>query len=304
MTIEIRPVSGMAELERWVAIHNEVEPDDTVTTDAKALVRALQSERADLLAYVDGVPVGAAVMSGDAESRDSGRPYFQVDVLPAYRGRGVGGALLRAVSEEARRFGHAELLADVDADDAYSFSFLERRGFVEHRRWQKLELDLAAHDSAAPEPVDGVEIASLTERPELLEGMHRVAAEVYPELGGYVARQAESFLEWQVYTFADTPTVLELVLLAVAGDEVVAFGTAKDHYEAVAELRMVAVKPAWRGRGVASALVAAQIERARRLRPGRLIAFVAEDGEAAHVYRGLGFEHAGGVVEVRGPLLS
>src|SRR6185436_21067676 len=111
--------------------------------DAKALVRALQTERADLLAYVDGLPVGTAVLSGDAESVTSGVPYLQVSVLPAYRGRGVGDALLRAVSDEARRFGRTGLQCEVDEDDAYSRAFLERRGFVEHRRWERLDLELA-----------------------------------------------------------------------------------------------------------------------------------------------------------------
>jgi GNAT superfamily N-acetyltransferase len=114
MAVDIRPVSGRDDLERWVAVHNRVRRDDPATTDAKALVRALQTERADLLAFVDGVPVGTAVLSGDAESVDSG-PYLQVSVLPAYRGRGIGDALLRAASQGARRFGRTGLSCDVDA---------------------------------------------------------------------------------------------------------------------------------------------------------------------------------------------
>jgi len=303
MDFEIRPVSGMDDLERWVALHNEVRPDDPVTTDAKAMVRALQTERADLLAWVDGIAVGAAVMSGDTASRDSGRPYIQVEVLPSYRGRGVGDALLRALSEEARKFGRTGLLLDVDQDDAYSRSFVERRGFVEHRRWQKLELDLDARDASEPEPPEGVEIVSLTERPELVAGMHRVAVEVYPGLGGHIARHAESFVDWQVYALGDAQTVLDLVLMAVAGDEVVAFVNARDHYVAVAELRMVAVLPDWRGRGLASALVQAQIARAHRLGPGTIVTWVPEGRDAVHVYRSLGFKDVGGWVELSGPLV-
>jgi GNAT superfamily N-acetyltransferase len=301
--IEIRPVSGMDDLERWVAVHNQVRLDDPATTDAKALVRALQTERADLLAYADGVPVGTAVLSGDAASVDSGRPYLQVSVLPAYRGRGIGNALLRAASEEARKFGRTGLSCDVDADDDYSRAFLERRGFVEYRRWERLDLDLAGHEGASPDPPAGVEIASIAERPDLLTGMHGVAAEVYPELGGYIAYFAESFLDWQVYALADSHNLLDLVLLAIADDEVIAFVTARDHDDELAELRMVAVLPAWRGRGVATALVGEQVARAKRTRSGRLSSWVPEGRPAAAVYRALGFERTGGSIEFRGPLL-
>ena len=40
MSVEVRAVVGIDQLERWVAIHNEVRPDDPQTTGAKALVRA------------------------------------------------------------------------------------------------------------------------------------------------------------------------------------------------------------------------------------------------------------------------
>src|SRR4051795_7327418 len=170
--IDIRPVSGMDDLERWVTVHNQVRLDDPATTGAKALVRALQTDRADLLAWADGVPVGTAVLSGDAESVDSGRAYLQVSVLPAYRGRGIGDALLRAVSDDARKFGRTGLSCDVDAEDAYSRAFLERRGFTEYRLWERLDLDLERHEGAAPDPPEGVDIASIAERPDLVKGMH------------------------------------------------------------------------------------------------------------------------------------
>jgi hypothetical protein len=73
--IEIKAVSGMADLERWVAIHNEVRPDDPESVGAKALIRAeeLEREHVDLLAYLDGRPVGAATLSGEPMSDAVGR---------------------------------------------------------------------------------------------------------------------------------------------------------------------------------------------------------------------------------------
>jgi GNAT superfamily N-acetyltransferase len=300
VTIEITPVSGMEQLERWVAIHNEIRPDDPATTEHKALIRAEEGgERVDLLAYLDGEPVGTGLLSADVETLDTGRPWVHVNVLPAYRGRGVGGALLRAASDHARALGRTGLSADVMGDDAYSLGFLERRGFVEYRRWEQFELVRDVHDATvAPAPA-GVDIVSLIERPDLLEGMHRVAAAVYPTLGGHIGRQAESFIGWQAYALGGPGALLDLALMAVADDDVVGFAAAKDVDETTAELEMVAVLPEWRRRGIGHALVAAQVASAKH---ERLVTWVVSGTEPGRVYSGLGFRRTSGAVELRGPL--
>jgi GNAT superfamily N-acetyltransferase len=126
MAIDVRPVSGMDQLARWVAVHNEVRPDDPLTVEGRALIRAEESDQLDLLAYLDGEAAGAATLAGNPEGEDSDRIWMQVEVLPAYRGRGVGTALLHAVSEQARARGHTTLACHSQVDDAYSLSFLER----------------------------------------------------------------------------------------------------------------------------------------------------------------------------------
>ena len=301
MAIEITPVEGMEQLERWVALHNEIRPDNPATADAKALVRAHERQRVDLLAYVDGVPVGTAVVTGDVTSHETGRPYMQIDVLHAYRGQGVGDALLRAASDRAREFGHSELTCDADADDAYSLGFLRRRGFVEHARWRELELDLATVGEDAPDPPTGVEIASLAERPELLEGMYGVAREVYPELSGYLRGYAESFVGWQAYTFG-AETFLDLTLLAVTADAVIGYATARAYDEKSADSRITVVLPAWRRRGVGRAIMGAQAAAARRAGLRRLIAWVRADVGPERALLGLGFRQISEEVEFRGPL--
>jgi GNAT superfamily N-acetyltransferase len=304
MDIEIRAISGMADLERWVDIHNQIRPDDPATAGGKALMRAIQNERADLLAYIDGAPVGVAVVTGDPESLETGRAYLEVGVLPAYRELGVGSALISAASDHARRFGRTGFRCDVDTGDAESLAFLERRGFVKYRRWEKLELDLASVETVtSPESPAGVEIASMAERPSELRGMHAVAAEVYPQLGGHLAGMGESFVDWQAYTFGDTDTSLDLALMAVADGGVIGFVSVKEHDAALAELRVVAVVPQWRDR-VAPALVGALVERARATRQGRLIAWVQEGRDTAQVCRAVGFARVDSSVEVSGPLLS
>jgi GNAT superfamily N-acetyltransferase len=299
MAIEITPVSGMEQLERWVEIHNEVRPDDPATAEGRALVRAQETDRVELLAYLDGAPVGTAMVTADAETLRTGRPWVRVGVLPAHRGRGVGDALLRAASEYARGVGRTAIASDARADDADSIAFLTRRGFTEYRRWQQFELDRGGREHDEPPSPDGVEIASITERPELLENMHRVAADVYPSMGGRIGRHAESFVDWQAYTLGGSATLLDLALLAVTDRGVVGFATAKAFDETTAELQVVAVLPEWRRRGVATALVGAQITRATH---PRLVAWIPADTATRHVYEPLGFRYAHDALEMHGPL--
>lgn len=299
MPIEITPVSGMEQLERWVALHNEIRPDDPDTAGHKVLLRAQEGDRVELLACLDGVPVGTAVVTGDAATRETGRPWIEVDVLPAYRGQGVGDALLRAASDHASRFGRTGLASAASLDDPASIMFLKRRGFAEYRRWEQLELANDAHGAGDPTPPAGIEIASVLDRPELLESMHRVAVEVYPALGGYVGHHAKSFVDWQVYTLGGPAALLDLALMAVADDGVVGFGTAKAFDATTAELQMVAVLPEWRRRGVGTALIATQVVRATH---PRLVAWLPAGTEPGRVFRGLGFRDAGGAVELHGPL--
>jgi mycothiol synthase len=304
VAIEIKVVSGGEQLERWVAVHNEIRPDDPESTSTKALVRAEEREHLDLLAFVDGEPVGTAMVGGDAQSETSGRPWIELNVLPAYRGRGVGAALFREVSEHARRRGQIGFSCEARADDAHSLSFLERRGFVASRRWHQFVLELddrVGGETALPE---GIELASIADRPALLGGMYQVAAATYSELDGYRAKQAESFVTWQVYELGTSSALLELTPLAIADEDVIGFATMRTLIdETIGELRTVAVLPEWRSRGVASALIGAQVTGAKDAGLRRLSTWVAA-GRAAGLYRRLGFEQVAGFVEFEGPLLG
>ena len=162
--IEIRLVSGYDELEKWVAARNEVVPDDTDTVALKVLLRASQDGRVDLIAYDDGDVVGTGLLAGDLGTLRATHPYVEVMVFPAYRGRGVGTALLQAFSDRLRGLGKEGLQVEARSDDPYSIGFLERRGFVEVDRWTQLVLDLDGHEPVDPQVPEGLEL-TLSERP-------------------------------------------------------------------------------------------------------------------------------------------
>lgn len=300
MPVEIRDVSGIDELERWIAVHNEVRADDPANLEQKVLIRAEELDHVDLLAYVDGEPVGVAKLSGDSESVRSGCPWIDVCVLPARRRRGIGSALLEAVSAYARRQGKTGLAGEARADDLESIGFLERRGFVESGRFDRYEVDLETRTEPDEVPPE-LELTWLADRPTLLPGMYEVAAATYPELGGYIGRQAETLVQWQVYELGSGAALLDLTPVALAGGRVVGFATIKGIHEHTAELRMVSVLPEWRGRGVARALLETQLAAARRAGLRRAVTWVRDD-QPAGLYRGLGMRPGAAALEFRGPL--
>ena len=86
-----------------------------------------------LLAVADGEPVGVAVcFFGISTFR--ARPLLNVHdlaVLPEYRGRGVGRALLGAAEEHARRRGCCKLTLEVQDDNTPARTLYQRFGFAD-----------------------------------------------------------------------------------------------------------------------------------------------------------------------------
>jgi GNAT superfamily N-acetyltransferase len=303
VTIEIRPVSGYADLERWVATRNEVLPDDPDSPEMMALVRASELEHVDLLACENGQIFGAGMLAGDPSSIESSHPYVEVTVPAEHRGRGIGGALLRELSERARRLGKEGLETESRAHDEYSIAFLERRGFVETGRSAKYVLELSKYEGPGPSQFEGVELAMLADRPDLLLGMYEVAKLTYPEVGGYQAKQAESLHEWQLYHLGSPRTALDMTPIAIADGRVIGFATLiRRHDGRSAEHRICAVVPDWRRRGVATLLLQAQLASAKEAGLETVVAW----GRSAHVGQTygtkLGFEQTAETIAFRGPL--
>lgn len=87
-----------------------------------------------LLAFDDDTPVGLAVCFLGF-STFAARPLLNVHdlaVLPEWRGRGVGHALLAAVEDRARRAGCCKLTLEVLETNARARSVYERFGFRDY----------------------------------------------------------------------------------------------------------------------------------------------------------------------------
>jgi ribosomal protein S18 acetylase RimI-like enzyme len=300
VAIEIKPVSGYHDLERWVAARNEAIPDDPQNAVMMALVRATELGHVDLLALEGDEVVGTGLLAGDRKSEASSHPLVEVTVPALHRGRGVGTALLRAFSEHLRKLGKEGMECDTRAHDEESVRFLRRRGFVELRRIPQVALDL---DGPVPE-VDrppGLETAWFSDRPDLLEGLYRVAAKTYGDFGPYVAEQARTLNEWQAYELGNPDLLLELLPVALAGGEVIGFSTVLKLIDPDAAVhRLTAVLREWRP-AVTTSLLAAIVAAAPGAGLRRLTAWLRGE-EMTRSFVELGYRLSQEAIVFRGPL--
>jgi GNAT superfamily N-acetyltransferase len=255
----------------------------------------------EFLAAVNGVDAGSAAAA--IQPQHPGACFTLITVLRERRRRGTGTALYEAVSAWAADRGVAALETRVLDDDPTGFDFARRRGFEEISVESGFELDLrtASIDDTRP---DGIEIVSLADRPELSDATFDVAVDAIPDVPGdhrWVPPPRERWVDEHLLAPATPP---DAVLVAVVEGEVIAYAALRlTPDERTAVHRMTAVKRAWRGRGVATALKRAQIRWAKERGLERLRADNEErNAPMLRVNERLGYRPAAGRATLRGPL--
>ncbi|MET7467302.1 GNAT family N-acetyltransferase [Micromonospora sp. NPDC005686] len=198
-------------------------------------------------------------------------------VHPAWRGRGLGGALLDWAEEQA---GEAGLLVTTETWNAGAEELFAARGYTRTFLEWVLRHDLdALPEVAAP---DGVTVEPATLGPELF-ATYRAS---FADRPGFVEPEAG---EWLGDLRDDQDFRPELTLLAHGPDgEAAGFVTVLDDW-----IDQVGVVPEWRGRRVGAYLVARVL---RGLADGGADAAwlcVNDDNPAAGLYRRLGFRDFG-----------
>ena len=238
-------------------VYNTVWPHDAVTIDAVHSYRDSAQDYVDYLVREDGVILGSGV--GAIFAYRARRVVTLITVLTGQRRRGAGTALYEAISMWASERGGRELEVPVSDNDAESLSFAQRRGFTEERRQVGLVLSLA--DMAPPQiqPPAGIEIVTWAQRPELARGMYEVDLEAHPDIPGFEDVALEPFDDWMAHQMQRPTDSPEATFIALADEEVVGFAKLSLTAPTAAGNAMTAVKRAWRGRGIARALKATQI---------------------------------------------
>ena len=227
----------------WRRVRMAVIPGERCDTVAE--MRAQDSpDRLLLLASLDGTVVG----SGIADRSDSaGGGFVAPRVLSEHRRRGVGSALLEALTEHVATLGLPEVRAMVD--DARSLGFAQHFGFEEVDR--QIEQVRAIGDEPAPSPLPaGVDVLTLDQHPGLWAAcFERFGREVLADFALFEPLEI-SAEQWNT-SWAGDP-----MFLALYGGEVIGCaGLDRDTDRPErGENALTAVRRDWRGRGIASHL--------------------------------------------------
>jgi GNAT superfamily N-acetyltransferase len=299
---EIREIAE-DELERWIATAKAA-LDEADTVEGYLDWKRQARETVWLLASDEGRDVGTAIGVGGWHSPE-GVARGEVRVVAEARGGGVGAALLGGLSGWARGLGYAELTGPVKEDDPTSLAWAARRGFVEVGRNSLLVLDLRAIEAPRVEAPDGVEIVTWAERPGAERAMYDVAREAYLDVPGEDDAVMAPFEEWLSMDMQGAGDRPEATFLALADGEVVAYAklALSRARPTVAMHDMTGVRRAWRGRGVARALKAAEIAWAKESGYERLETQNEERNEPIRrLNERFGYVVTPGAVTVRGPV--
>ena len=184
MSRRIRPAGDDdAELSAYAAVLNAVTPDGPTSLEEMRWQDVTYPGGRRFVAEVDGAIVGTARVGRIyMYPPEFERLWFGIEVLPEHRRQGIGTALLREVVDHTRAAGKVGLETTASEARPDGIAFLEHHGFSAIERSKSVRLDLAG---LAPEPVtppDGIAFTTLAARPDLIEGVHEVALDAFPDI--------------------------------------------------------------------------------------------------------------------------
>lgn len=272
MSVEVRRLPAAdegnegdeAELRAFVDIVNAVSPESPSSIDEVRWADRTYPGGVRFLALLDGRRVGAASV-GRIYVHEASFPrlWLGIRVLADARRRGLGTALWTAVSEVARDVGKTGLQCTLSEAELDGVAFLANRGFEVLERDKIVRRDLRGLVASAVDPPRGIVLTTLAERPDLDQSLHAVALEAYPDIPSVEPLAVGSPTEFLARDVrrSGIPAGAFTIALDEARGEVVGWASLMlaPGSTTLAWHDMTAVRRAWRGRGVASALKRATI---------------------------------------------
>lgn len=207
-------------------------------------------------------------------------------VHPAHRGQGYGTRLLDWGYRTARAMGVAEELhLSIGEPNLAARKLAERAGFTEARWFAEMSRDLSAELPPAREPGG---IRFVTWSPELDEGAMRVRNESFLDHWRSVPHTRETWLQYMIGNLHFLPGSS---FLALADGRPVGVVITHER-DGQAWIRIVGTLAGWRGRGVASGLLAHALSAFKAQGYGQAALSVDTHNPtgALSVYRRAGFE--------------
>jgi mycothiol synthase len=244
MTVAVRLAGSDEDYLAWRRVRLAVVPRERVDS-AQDLRAQAGPQQQFLLAEVDGALAGSGVVG---KSDLAGLGAVAARVLPGWRCRGVGTAILRALADRAAEMGFSAVGSNVE--DADSVRFAQRYGFREVDR--QVEQVRVIGREPTPHALPGVAIISVSERPGLWRAAyHTVGVQAFQDMA-LDSPLDISLEQWE----RDWITDPGAMFVALADGEVIGCaGLLPDTDDpGRAEHALTAVRRDWRRRGVASAL--------------------------------------------------
>jgi GNAT superfamily N-acetyltransferase len=226
---------------------------------ARAVELQLRHGRSqEVLIAVDGPDVvGYANLYRPAADAVAPRVRITIQVPPSYRGRGIGTALLSAITTRAQELAAGRLLVAV-ADE--STGFAERRGFTVGRRMTQSAADLTAAREPLPVP-DGLRLVTYEELEprQLYDAEVQVRDDDPSGLSG-----GPAYEEWVSTSWENPDTRYDLSIAVLDGDQVQSFvTTTADPDRRVIWSNLTGTIPSARGRGLAKVVKSVALARSR-----------------------------------------
>jgi len=278
--ITIRPAETDDDLEAWIRIRRIVLPDEPAST-VEWLRSEARPDRLLVLAQIGDDVVGHGLAS-DSMQADG---FVAPRVLPAYRGHGVGGALLRVLLDHQVSLGHRSVVAHV-VDDA-SVAFATNRGFVEIDR-QVEQVRSIEPDEPVPPAYPGVEFISVADDPDLLVRAYPLARQGHADFALAVGAVDVPLAEW----LRDEATLPAGSIVALADGSIVGYAglMSWNDDDTRAENGLTVVDRGWRGRGLATALKRRQLAWASANGIREIVTWTQDGNDAMRrVNTGLGY---------------
>jgi mycothiol synthase len=245
------------------------------------------------LAIDDGAVVGYALVrppaDGGVEARTNGA------VHPDWRGQGIGHALMTWQSEqiaellERTRSGTAwtvrggALRGDIAAERLY-----RRFGFTPIRYWFGMEASLTPGTRGAGEYPNGIRVETAAGVDPA--ALHQAHQESFAHHFGF---EPQDLAQWRRRTLESDLVRPDLSRIAYAGEDIAAFALCGEETTGDSVyVNVVGTRPAWRGRGIASALLVDVLAagRAAGRSSARLNVDASNSTGAVAIYQRAGFD--------------
>jgi mycothiol synthase len=167
-----------------------------------------------------------------------------------WRGRGLGSKLVDRSEERLRALGATRIHQETLAPDLAASPLLMRRGYREVRRFRDMTIALGDDPPREPKLPEGFRIEKFSS--DLARAFHAALEEAFAEHWEYEPQPFEKWWERQVAKPDHDPSLWFLVR---TGEEVVAATRNDPERSGGGWIGAIGVRPAWRGRGLAKALL-------------------------------------------------